>query len=1295
MRQLDALKQTGSVAEYYHRFEQLSHSILLYNTSYDDVFFVTRFLHGLEDEISAPIALHRPSNVDTACALALLQEEEFDRARQKRPFRNDSKELPKTGSRVFTTNDKLKPHIQKDDAKKADKSSIEDKWSVVRAYRRANGLYFLCAEKWEGKHHKCPPQVSINMIHEPMDLCNMQEGSDADSVSDEEETTDGMVMAVSTPTTQGSTKKRRTMRFRGFIGKQELLILPDSGSVGTFVSPKLIQQIQHPVVSCSPIQFTTADGGSMLSDTHIPNFQWFMQGHTFTYDTRILPSQDYDMILGANWLEDHSPMWIHWRQKKIRLPHNGKRIQLTGIRDELSQCTKISGHKLRGLLNRQAVSYCIQLTPIPSDPDETNSILAIAQEDSLAPSIQSLLDKFSELFHEPVDLPPLREYDHSIPLIPRAQPVNIRPYRYAPIQKSEIERQIREMLKTGVIQHSHSPFASPVLLVKKKDGTWRFCVDYRQLNNITVKNKHPMPVVDELLDELAGACWFTKLDFRAGYHQIRMTPGEEFKTAFKTHSGLYEFKVMPFGLTNAPASFQSVMNKIFAPLLRKSVLVFMDDILVYSKTLEEHLDHLSQVFGILQEHKFFIKRSKCVFAQQELEYLGHIISASGVATDPTKIQAVLNWPTPSNLKDLRGFLGLTGYYRRFIRHYGMLSRPLTQLLKKGIQFQWTSVAQDAFLLLKQALTQAPLLAVPNFSKQFILETEASDQGIGAVLMQDGHPISYLSKAFSEKNKALSTYDKECMAILLAVDKWRAYLQHQEFLIRTDHKSLLYLTDQRASTKLQQKALLKLMDLKFKIQYKKGSTNNAADALSRYPDSSSVMAISVNTPSWLENLQSGYADDAQAQQLLVELSLSSQNDKGFQLVNGIIKYKGRVWVGSNSLAQQHILEALHNSGIGGHSGFHATYHRVKSLFAWPKMKDTVKHFVQTCGICQQAKTEHVKTPGLLQPLEIPKQAWSTVSLDFIEGLPKSGSYTVILVVIDKFTKYGHFLPLAHPYSALTIAQLFLDNIYRLHGLPQAIVSDRDPIFTSALWRELFRLTDTKLLMSSSYHPQTDAQTERLNQCLEAFLRCTVHSCPRQWNKWLPIAEYWYNTAFQTSIGRTPFEVLYGYPPRHLGISNLQDCNVPDLETWLKERDLLAKLIQQQLCRAQQRMKAQADKNRSERQFEIGELVYLKLQPHVQSSVALCSNQKLAFRFFGPFKILQRVGNVAYKLQLPPTCLIHPVVHVSQLKRHIPPGHQVSEDLSVVHTDPMAVVEPVLVLDKAWVPHGAGTSSRSLI
>nr|GEW16321.1 putative mitochondrial protein [Tanacetum cinerariifolium] len=410
-----------------------------------------------------------------------------------------------------------------------------------------------------------------------------------------------------------------------------------------------------------------------------------------------------------------------------------------------------------------------------------------------------------------------------------------------------IEGMVKELMDSGVIRASQSPFSSPIVMVKKKDGTWRMCIDYRHLNKRIVKDKFPIHVIEELIDELNGFVLFSKLNLRSGYHQIKMKEDDICMTAFRTHEGHYEFLVLPFGLTNAPSTFQSPMNTVFKAFLKKFVLVFFDDILIYSKNLEEHYDHLAQVLQVMKDNTLYAKRTKCYFAVPHVEYLGHIISAQGVSTNPSKKEGMQKWPIPSTLKQLRGFLGLTGYYRRFIKDYASISQPLVALTKKDA-FKWNPSAELAYYKLKKAMVKAPVLALPNFEQEFVVETDASGKRIRAVLCQNGYPIAYWSKTLSAKHQALSTYEKKYLAVVAALDKCKGYLLDRYFKIRTDHFTLKYWLNQKLTTPFQFKWLPKLLGYDYEIVYKKRSENVVADALSRMNSSGELLQISISVSS---------------------------------------------------------------------------------------------------------------------------------------------------------------------------------------------------------------------------------------------------------------------------------------------------------------------------------------------------------------------------------------------------------------------------------------------------------------
>ncbi|XP_014660510.1 uncharacterized protein LOC105914201 [Setaria italica] len=703
------------------------------------------------------------------------------------------------------------------------------------------------------------------------------------------------------------------------------------------------------------------------------------------------------------------------------------------------------------------------------------------------------------------------------------------------------------MMEQGVVRRSTSAFSSPVLLVKKADGTWRFCVDYRALNALTIKDAFPIPVVDELLDELHGARFFSKLDLRSGYHQVRMRAEDIHKTAFHTHDGLYEFLVMPFGLCNAPATFQA------------------------------------------------------------------------------------------------------RYYRKFVANYGAVAAPLTALLKKD-GFSWTDTAASAFADLKAAVTSAPVLAMPDFDKGFVVECDASTHGFGAVLIQEGHPLAYFSRPVTPRHRSLAAYERELIGLVHAVRHWRPYLWGRRFVVKTDHYSLKYLLDQRLSTIPQHHWVGKLLGFDFTVEYKPGAANTVVDALSRRDtDTGAVLAISAPRFDFVERLRQAQAADPTLVAIHDEIRAGTRGEP-WKVVDGVLQFRGRLYLPPASPFVQEIIAAIHDDG---HEGVQRTLHRLRRDVHFPDMRRLVQDFVRACDTCQRYKSEHLHPAGLLLPLPVPQGVWTDIGLDFVEALPRVRGKSVILTVVDRFSKYCHFIPMAHPYTTESIAQAFFTDIVRLHGVPQSMVSDRDPIFTSTFWKELMRLMGTKLHMTTAFHPQADGQTEAANRVIVMYLRCFTGDRPRQWVRWLPWAEYVYNTAYQTSLRDTPFRVVYGRDPPTIRSYEPGETRVPAVARTMAEREEFLADVHYRLEQAQALQKKYYDKDHRPVSYVVGDFVLLRLRHRAPASLPQVTKGKLKPRFFGPYRVVELINPVAVRLELPPRAKLHDVFHVSLLKKYV--GH----------------------------------------
>ncbi|KAJ0927423.1 putative nucleotidyltransferase, Ribonuclease H [Helianthus annuus] len=1229
---LAKLIQSSTVADYRHRFEEISNRSILLPSE----FLISCFISGLRPDIKQSVIIHRPVTLADAMDLAQMHENRIQLERGVgRTYLGSSKPiLPTPKTTPLSTPPPLTTSLLPSSKPSSNSVGFKRLSPTEIAQKRALGLCFRCDEKYSSDHRcKAAPQLLFFDDDPPPDPdpTPLSDSQFAEQLQLSEVQTHS---AISYNALAGGCNSS-TLRFTGNVKGKSVQVLLDGGSTHSFVQTRIAAYLNLTIEAISPFTVLVGSGERLPCTGLAKQVEVTIQGHTVLVDFYVLPLQGWDMVLGVSWLSTLGPVVTDYAASQFEFQNKGRRIMWKGDTGPLVQSIQFNG--LRRLAQTDSIDGLFHLAlSSPTLPCPSTCHV----------DLQPLLSEYEAVFQPPSGLPPVRPQDHAIDLLPNSSSVSVRPYRYPHFQKQEIERLVAEMLHQGLIRPSTSPFSSPVLLIRKKDGTWRFCVDYRALNALTIRDRFPIPSIDELFDELYGAQIFSKLDLLSGYHQIRIKDDDIPKTAFRTHDGHYEFVVMPFGLTNAPSTFQRLMNDIFRPFLRKFVLVFFDDILIYSSSWSDHLSHVRTILHTLLTNKLVAKRSKCLFGQTQVNYLGHFISGAGVSVDPDKIITIQQWPTPSNVRDVRSFLGLAGYYRRFIKGYASIASPMTDILKKD-SFVWNDQTAAAFAALKQLLSSTPVLRLPDFTKPFTIETDASGTGIGAILSQDNHPIAFFSKKLGPRMQTASAYQREMFAITQAISKWRQYLLGQKFVVVTDQQSLRNLRDQVIQTPDQQKGLGKLLGYDFEVVYRPGKNNNAADAISRI-HAASLLAMSTQEFTFLPALRLALQADPELSALITRLLDDPSSVPDFIFKDGLLFFRHRLVIPKHSPLCQQLLQEFHSSVIGGHSGITRTFHRLSSNFFWAGMRKDVQSFVSRCQICQQMKSSSLTPAGLLQPLPIPSAVFESIALDFITGLPNSFGKTVIMVVVDRLSKYGHFLGLPTSFTSQTVADHFIKEVVRLHGIPVDIVTDRDPRFMSDFWKEL--------------HKQH---------------------------------EFWYNTSYQTAAKMTPFEVLYGRPPPTIPRYLRDSTGNPLLDSEFSQRDEILSVLKTNLSKAQFRMKKEADKHRRDVHFQLGDWVFVKLQPYRQGSVRLQRHYKLGRRYFGPYQIVSKVGLVAYKLALPDTAKIHNVFHVSLLRKCNGVPEQQITPLDLVDTTSTLILQPTKVLGHRIVQRGTQPVDQYLI
>lgn len=1048
------------------------------------------------------------------------------------------------------------------------------------------------------------------------------------------------------------------------ILSEEVEGLADTGAgVSIISSLALIEKLGLKVQKCN-VRIRTADSTeySCLGYVNIP---YTFRENTKVIPTIIVPEVSKILILGMDFLNAFN--------FRLMIP---ERIEDDQLPSSEFTDDPIEEMFIEDFYGNEDQQICFQIIPVEvpesasKDPEPDDSLdmptIEVPQQTIHTPSDlitehELSIQERQELFEAIRILPATAEGHlgrtnvllHSIELLPGAQPCRVPCYRWSPTVEKVIDDEVQRMLNLGVIEECSGPvdFLNPLLPVKKANGKWRICLDSRRLNSCTKRDDFPFPNMLGILQRIQRSRYFTVIDLSESYYQVSLDEKSKDKTAFRTNKGLFRFAVMPFGLTNAPATMARLMTKVLGHDLEPFVYVYLDDIIIISRSIEHHCQLIRTVARRLQQAGLTINLQKSKFCQKRIRYLGYVLSEDGLSMDASKIQPIIDYAQPQSVKDVRRLLGLAGFYQKFIRNYSEITTPITNLLKKDRKkFHWTAEANVAFEKLKNALISAPVLSNPDFRQPFVIETDSSDSAIGAVLVQiqegERRTIAYFSKKLSSTHRRYSATERECLAVLLSIENFKHFVEGSQFVIQTDAMSLTFLQTMSIESKSPRIArwALKLSKYDITLQYKKGSENIPADCLSR-----SVNSIDVDLPdpyiaglkSQVEKFPDRYKDfkvvDGKVFKYITNTTMLEDPSSKWKLV---VPLRDRI----------DIIKEIHNQA---HLGYVKTLSKVREKFYWPRMSSDIKRFCVSCQICKESKTPNVNVRPVCGKPKLCSRPWEMISLDFLGPYPRSRKgHLWILVVCDFFSKFVLVQCLRNA-TAPAVCAFLETNVFTLFGTPSVCISDNAQVFKSNLFQKLLERYGVSHWNLAVYHPSPNP-TERVNRVIVTAIRCTLNKQlnHRDWDESIHTIAMAIRSSVHDSTGYTPYFVNFGrnmisHGHEYEQIRDLgdgKDYHPPEMSDNMRK---LFEIVRQNLQKAYEKYSRSYNLRANTRhQFQEGDVVYRK---HVHLSD---KSKDFVGKFgtkFSQARIREKLGTNTYILENLDGHRISGTFHGSFLKR----------------------------------------------